>query len=152
MPEFDTCGNCGKEISADSDFCPHCGVLFEHTTGVACETHPDREATRTCVICYQLMCEECRAPSSDRYLCMEHREAELLDDWAKVFQSPNEAEAELVKGLLESFNFRSVILRNRIQEAQVVKVFVPLPDYSTAVEFLQSREVENNQEEGFSET
>ncbi len=51
--------HCGDEVTEDSDFCPHCGVLFAEAGDVFCDEHQQKPATGVCIICRKVFCEEC---------------------------------------------------------------------------------------------
>lgn len=152
-PEYVSCSSCNEEITVDSDFCPHCGVLFEAAGGEMCETHPANAAQGICIICQKLICEECGKEVWGRRFCLEHRNVEVQQDWAKAFQSTDINDSELVKSLLESNGFKvlvqnflaiggvwdgggdSSISRSNINKP--AKVFVPIPEYLRAEEVLK---------------
>jgi hypothetical protein len=162
--EYINCENCEGEITADSDFCPHCGVLLKGKGTLRCETHAQRIATGVCVICRKIVCIECSARVKGRTLCFDHKKIEIKQDWARVFQSSEIGDSELVKALLESEgfhiqvqNFNSIgfvwdgggdspISRSNISKP--AKVFVPLPEFLDAAEVIR----EWNSGKGISET
>ena len=153
MAEFIKCSHCGEEITEDSDFCPHCGVLFAEAGKVFCDLHPLEPGAGVCIICRKLCCEECGAVVRGRYFCSAHRKIKVEQDWAEVFRSTEIADAELVKSVLESAgqkvlvqNFNSMgfiwdgggdspISRSNINKP--AKVFVPIPEYLDAVQELE---------------
>ena len=150
MPEIIKCRHCGEEITDDSDFCPHCGVLFEQAGKVFCDLHTLEPGVGVCIICRKLCCEECGARVHGRFLCSAHRKVKVEQDWAEVFRSTEISNAELVKSVLESAghkvqvqNFNSIgfiwdgggdspISRSNINKP--AKVFVPIPEYLDAFE------------------
>lgn len=150
MNELTKCPQCSNEVTIDSDFCPHCGVLFSDAENVFCDEHPQQPATGVCIICRKVVCKECGIEVNGRNFCLEHQEVEVQQDWAEIFRSTEVAEAELVKSLLESAghkvqvqNFNSIgfvwdgggdspISRSNI--GKPAKVFVPIPEYLDAVE------------------
>jgi hypothetical protein len=149
MSEYIKCAYCGEEITDDSDFCPHCGVLFAEAGDVFCDLHQQKPATGICIICRKLCCKECGAKVHGRFFCSVHRKVKVEQDWAEVFRSTEIADAELVKSVLESTghkvqvqNFNSIgfvwdgggdspISRSNINKP--AKVFVPIPEYLNAV-------------------
>ena len=102
MAEFINCSHCGEEITEDSDFCPHCGTLFEEAGEVFCDLHPQDSGAGVCIICRKLSCEECGVQVRGRFFCSAHRKIKVEQDWAEVFRSTEISEAELVKSVLES--------------------------------------------------
>jgi hypothetical protein len=153
MSEYKNCHYCKNEVTEDSDFCPHCGVLFAEAGSVRCDLHPLEPGTGVCIICRKLCCEECGAKVRGRFFCSAHRKVKVEEDWAEVFRSTDIAEAELVKSVLESSgqkvlvqNFNSIgfvwdgggdssISRSNINKP--AKVFVPIPEYVNAVQFVE---------------
>ena len=145
-----TCPSCTEEITSDSDFCPHCGVLFQEAENVFCDEHQENPAQGVCIICQRLICHECSVLVAGRIFCQVHRKVKVQEDWAEVFRSTEVADAELIKSLLESTghkvlgqNFNSIgfvwdgggdspISRSNINKP--AKVFVPIPEYLQAME------------------
>ena len=152
--EYINCKNCDGEITADSDFCPHCGVLLHNMGTLRCETHAQRVSSGVCVICRKVVCIECSKVVNRRTLCFDHQKTEIQQDWARAFQSTEIGDSELVKAVLESEgfhiqvqNFNSVgfvwdgggdspISRSNISKP--AKVFVPLPEYLKAVAVIKN--------------
>jgi hypothetical protein len=150
MSELTNCHYCGDEVTVDSDFCPHCGVLFAEAGEVFCDEHLQESAIRVCIICRKVCCEDCGVKVGGRSFCLAHRKVGVQEDWAEVFRSTEVADAELVKSLLESTghkvlgqNFSSIgfvwdgggdspISRSNINKP--AKVFVPIPEYLQAME------------------
>lgn len=150
MSDLIKCSYCGEEITADSDFCPHCGVLFAEAGKVFCDLHLLEPCVGICIICHKLCCEACGAEVRGRFLCSAHRKVKVEQDWAEVFRSTEISDAELVKSILESAgqkvlvqNFNSIgfiwdgggdspISRSNINKP--AKIFVPIPEYLDAIE------------------
>jgi RNA polymerase subunit RPABC4/transcription elongation factor Spt4 len=148
--ELDTCYHCGGEVTNDSDFCPHCGVLFETGEEVFCDLHPQEQAVAVCVICRTVLCSDCCRVVAGRAFCVAHRGVQVQEDWAEVYRSTEITEAELVKAILESAgkkvlvqNFNSMgfvwdgggdssISRSNVNKP--AKVFVPIPEYLEALQ------------------
>ena len=152
-PRYDTCDNCKGEVTLDSDFCPHCGVIFSDVESAKCDTHPARSATGVCIICRKLVCDECGKVVHRRTFCLEHRGVEVQQDWARIFQSSDINEAGLVRSVLQSAGF-TVQVQNfnsigfvwdgggdsslsRSALSKPAKVLVPIPEYLRAVKTLQ---------------
>ena len=149
MSEYIKCFYCSEEITADSDFCPHCGALFAEAGKVFCDQHQQKSATCVCIICRKVCCEECGKEVRGRFFCSAHRKVKVEQDWAEVFRSTEISDAELVKSVLESAghkvlvqNFNSIgfiwdgggdspISRSNINKP--AKVFVPIPEYLESV-------------------
>lgn len=142
-----TCSNCQGELTADSDFCPHCGYLLTDAA-LFCELHETTEASGVCIICRRLVCEMCSEESERRVFCLDHLDVVVDGDWAEVFRSTDVNEAELAKSLLldakchvEVQNFGSIgyawdggadnpVSRSNLNNP--AKVFVPIDEYVAA--------------------
>jgi RNA polymerase subunit RPABC4/transcription elongation factor Spt4 len=153
MSEYVHCPACSEEITDDSDYCPHCGIIIQAAEDTLCEQHPLRPASGVCIICHKVMCTECSVMNLNRIFCPEHAEIEVQQDWALVYQSTEITNAELVKSVLESSghkvsvqNFNSIgfvwggggdssISRSNIN--MPAKVFVPIPEYSDAISTIE---------------
>jgi len=152
-PQYDRCGSCGEEVTSDSDFCPHCGVIFEAAGSVRCDAHPGRAAGGICIICRKLVCDECGVRGHGRTFCREHKGIEVQQDWARIFQSTDINDAELVRSVLQSAgytvqvqNFDSIGFvwggggdssLSRSALSKPAKIFVPIPEYLRAVKTVQ---------------
>jgi len=148
MPEYVPCSECGEEITPDSDFCPHCGVMYDGNETAQCEKHPDRNGTALCIICRRVLCEKCTCTSEGRRFCNEHESVRVEQDWAVVFESPDPAEAKLVKSFFDSVGQKSLVREftpyglawdggghgdfslHMINRAAAV--FIPIPDFLDA--------------------
>lgn len=148
MPRDERCPECGGDVDAESDFCPHCGVLKPSAGTPRCRVHPDEAAQHVCIMCHQLLCRQCRKSRAGRSFCDEHRKIEVVLDWANVFQSNDVTEAELLRSVLESEgltvqtqNFQSIgyiwdgggdspLSRSAVNRP--AKIFVPIPEYLVA--------------------
>ena len=153
MPEYINCSSCSEEITEDSDYCPHCGIIFRETENSVCEQHAPRQASGVCIICHKVMCFECSVKRQNKVFCSEHAEIEVQQDWALVYQSTEISESELIKSILESSghkvlgqNFNSIgfvwdgggdspVSRSNINKP--AKVFVPIPEYFEAISAIE---------------
>jgi hypothetical protein len=166
MNNYIKCSYCGEEITDDSDFCPHCGVLFTKAGQEFCDLHTLEPGAGVCIICRKLCCEECGTKVRGRFLCSAHRKVKVEQDWAEIFRSTEISDAELVKSILESAghkvlvqNFNSIgfiwdgggdspISRSNINKP--AKVYVPIPEFLDAVEEIiewKSSETDMNEAE-----
>jgi len=150
--EYDRCGNCNEEVTPDSDFCPHCGVLFDGQN-VVCDTHTQNPATGICIICRKLVCELCGKQVHQRTFCSDHKSVEVQQDWAKVFASSEVYDSNLVKSVLESSGFHVQIQNfgsigyvwegggdsplSRSALNKPAKVLVPIPEYLEAMKTIE---------------
>lgn len=146
--EYDKCGQCGEEVTPDSDFCPHCGALFAGSSDELCETHSGRMATGVCVICRKLVCDECGVLVRGRMHCVEHEGVEIQEDWATIFQSTDPIQCELVKTFLDGIGCKVLVQEytpfgvawgdgaeffNFVKTLGYrTKVFVPIPEFLRA--------------------
>ena len=152
-PEYVKCRECQEEITPDSDFCPHCGVLFSGAAGQMCDHHPLLPAIGICIICRKLLCEECGSFVRGRFRCADHRKVEVQQDWARIFQSTEINEAEMVRAFVGGEGYK-VLVQNfapigfvwdgggdsslsRSALSKPAKVFVPIPEYLKAREALE---------------
>lgn len=159
---FEHCGRCNEEVTPDSDFCPHCGKLFERAGILSCPIHPGERAVGVCIIDREPGCGRCLKAVAGKFLCAEHQDVEVRQDWAAAFESSDINEAELVKSVLESNgftvhvqNFNSIgfvwdgggdYSLSRSNIGKPAKVFVPIPEYLKAIEVIHewsSAESEN---------
>ncbi len=156
MQEFTTCENCEREVTIESDYCPHCGFLFESAARVLCEIHRESDAVGVCIICQQPLCELCGEISEGRLFCSQHRTVVVEDDWAEVVKSTDVNEAELAKAVLESANFHVQVRDfgsigytwdgggdsslSRSQLGKPARVFVPIPEFLEALQALHDWE------------
>lgn len=163
MPEYVSCTTCGEEVTSDSDFCPHCGTLFAGSGQTVCDTHADRRGTAVCIICHRLLCEECSGIRDGRRFCSDHTSVKVQQDWAKVFQSTEINEAELVRSVLENAefhvqvqNFNSIGFvwdgggdspQSRSNIGKPAKVFVPIPEFLKAQALLMDWESGKSEED-----
>jgi len=150
--EYEECENCFESVTAESEFCVHCGVLISEDD-FFCERHLESKAIAVCVICRRLMCESCAKKKGVKMLCEEHEKIEISEDWAVAFQSVDYYEANIVRGKLESAGI-TVNPRNNASIGFIadgfiegpigrsilkypVKVFVPLDQYLNAIEIVK---------------
>jgi hypothetical protein len=148
VTEYSKCPRCSGEVTLDSDFCPHCGILFERAKGAYCDTHQTSEASGVCIICRKVVCPQCSKKVRGRILCLDHTEIEVQQDWARVFQSTEINDAELIKSVLEKAQYRVLVQnfgsigyawdgggdspQSRSNLLRPAKVFVPIPEYLDA--------------------
>jgi RNA polymerase subunit RPABC4/transcription elongation factor Spt4 len=147
------CPKCTEEVTRDSDFCPHCGALYSGASGQMCDSHTGQLATGVCIICRELVCESCMSVVRGRTFCPDHRKVKVEQDWARIFQSTDINEGEMIRAFLESSGYK-VLLQNfapigfvwdgggdsaisRSNMSKPAKIFVPIPEYLKAKESLE---------------
>jgi hypothetical protein len=135
MDGLTTCGSCSNEVTPDSDFCPHCGVLFEQAPDTMCEIHPDREADGVCIICEKVLCDECCIVKHSRRFCAEHADVEVEGDGAVLcrFSEPDKIAA--VEGRLKEAGIEVYpVDQGTIFRQPYTILMVPIPEYLKARE------------------
>jgi len=100
------CHACQEEITEDSDFCPHCGMIFKKAGEVFCGRHETVRAAGVCIICRRLLCHRCAVRVHRRMFCDEHRHVKVQQDWAEVYRSTELNEAGMIKSVLEGAGFK----------------------------------------------
>ncbi len=158
MSAYLQCSHCEGDVTPDSDFCPHCGIMFERADEVACDNHPDRKSVGVCIICHALLCTECAVVVEQRVFCHDHQGVPVQQDWAVIFSSTEVEESELRRAVLEAGgykvqvqNFQSVgyawggggdspISRSNLGRPALV--LVPIPEFLEAVRTLEAWESE----------
>jgi RNA polymerase subunit RPABC4/transcription elongation factor Spt4 len=154
--QYDQCSHCGGDVTGDSDFCPHCGVLFAESKEVFCDTDTGERAVGICIMCRKLVCGKCSKVVHGRRFCSDHKKIEVQQDWAKVYQSTEINDAELMKSVLEDAKFRVLVQnfnsigyswdgggdspQSRSNLSKPAKVFVPIPEYFEALKSIQEWE------------
>jgi RNA polymerase subunit RPABC4/transcription elongation factor Spt4 len=151
--QYRDCPKCTEEVTRDSDFCPHCGVLFSGARGQMCDSHTDQLATGVCIICTKLVCGSCISVVRGRTFCSNHRKVIVEQDWVRIFQSTDINESEMIRAFLESSGYK-VLVRDfapvgyvwdgggdsavsRSNMGKPAKIFVPIPEYLKAKESLE---------------
>lgn len=163
MTQYRKCSHCGGEVTGDSDFCPHCGILFPAAQQALCETHQTVRATGVCIICRKLVCATCSRTVRARTHCLDHRDVEVQQDWARVFESTEINDSELIKSVLEKAQFHVLVQnfgsigyawdgggdspQSRSNLFRPAKVFVPIPEYLEALHTVQEWQASASSEE-----
>ena len=153
------CPSCKNEITPDSDFCPHCGIIFDDASELAyCEVHMGVHEGGVCIICRKLLCRECAVNVSSRLFCMDHADLEVQQDYVNVFESSDPSEVTLVFSILEQAGIQALsqnvprAIPNpllvddnffRTSLGQLAKIFVPIPLYAPACKVLEEWEEGN---------
>ncbi|MEX0602187.1 MAG: hypothetical protein WD295_02525 [Bacteroidota bacterium] len=125
-------------------------MLFAEARSLACDRHPSDTPVGVCIICRNLVCARCGKKKRGRIFCPDHHSVEVMYDWAKVFQSSDINDAELVRAVLAEGGFRVQVQNfgslgyvwegggdspfTRSALGRQARVFVPIPDYEEARE------------------
>jgi RNA polymerase subunit RPABC4/transcription elongation factor Spt4 len=151
--QYVNCPECAEEITRDSDFCPHCGVLFPGAGKQMCDLHNEQIAIGVCIICRKLVCDSCLKVIRRRAFCPDHRKVIVEQDWARIFQSTDITESEMIRAFLQSAGYK-VLVRDfepvgyvwdgggdssvsRSNMSKPAKIYVPIPEYMKAKESLE---------------
>ena len=162
MTQYGKCSHCGGDVTLDSDFCPHCGILFPASEHVLCETHQTVQASGVCIICRKLVCPRCSKVVHGRTLCTDHSGVEVQQDWARVFQSTEINDSELIKSVLEKAQYHVLVQnfgsigyawdgggdspQSRSNLSRPAKVFVPIPEFLEASRTVREWQSSNSDE------
>ncbi len=102
VEEDSTCPDCGAEVSAQGQFCLHCGSLKNINFVTPCQNHRDRASIGACVLCQKELCKDCTSERNRRIRCEEHLDVEIVEEWAEVFHSNDSMEVSFVREVLDS--------------------------------------------------
>jgi hypothetical protein len=140
--EESKCPNCEETIGADLEACPACGYLMVDAN---CETHTNREAEGSCVVCGMVVCEECNKPVGRHFVCAEHASIPLISGWAEAYAAVDEVEGELIRDNLEAEGIEARLLSQKdhifsveVGELSQVRVLVPAFEYLDAIDVLDA--------------
>jgi len=104
-------------------------------------------------VCGRAVCAACDA--GDRYvsLCTRHGDVNIVQGWAEVARTFDEAEAELAAGLLRAAGLDGHVLSQKdhahmlsMAGMAVVRVLVPAGQHETALEVLSPADREDGAE------
>lgn len=140
MPETEaSCERCNADVTADSEFCPHCGILFEGASDVRCEVDGQNAAAGVCVLCQTLVCRSCGTEVAGRFRCHSHAAVEVAMDFANVYESKVLANVDLVRAVLAQAGFVVIdqYLDPKPGVAAPLKLFVPIPQYCEAASLVE---------------
>lgn len=159
VEEENSCHHCGEGVSAQDQFCLHCGYLKNVNFVAPCQNHRDRPSIGVCVLCRKELCKDCAGERNDRLRCAGHYEVEIREEWAAVFGSADSVELTFAREILESEGIPSHpyevggshLVVPLVMEAAiptwngdggvVVNVFVPMMDFTRAVEVLRDHKL-----------
>lgn len=93
------CPGCEQTLEPGAQGCPDCGLSWD--PALRCRLHTDRPADARCAVCREPVCPECRKRRNFRYLCLDHRDVEVIHGNVDVKKVDNAMEAQLIQALLE---------------------------------------------------
>ena len=152
------CENCDEPITAETTYCPHCGVLLgwsaEGDRRIACDTHRENDAVGRCVICKKIVCEECAVRKRGKYFCSNDKHVDMAFDWVTVYTTGTEYEADMIAANLESSGIPArVYVQNdqmfvaTIGDLAVTKFMVPTEVADEAKNYIASIPAQNSEED-----
>lgn len=144
-PRF--CEYCDSQIDGEAEYCIHCGIVFEkeeETTTIECEIHAGVRAVGVCIVCGKPVCCECARYKKGKVFCDNDEHVKIYQNWAVVYSSSAEYEAEMVKANLELSGVKALVLSQvdhtyfiPMSRLAVVNVMVPKDQLSKAREVLK---------------
>jgi hypothetical protein len=150
------CFNCEELLLVKSNFCPHCGMLqvdlLEDDEEIMCDKHSNIEAIGICVVCSKPICGDCAIERDNRLFCDNDEHIKIFEDWAVVFTTSTEYEAEMIKANLEGGKIPCMIFSQRdhayfmtIGDMAVVNVMVPKKRLTEAEAYLKKMDLFNDE-------
>lgn len=135
------CTRCGAEyVSADA--CPACGLL---QASVPCAEHPDRPAHSRCVLCGRPVCAVGRDEDRVPAVCADHERIPIIENWAQVYSTTTEMEAQLLAENLRAEGIDSQIYSQNdhifpvdLGELSIVRLLVPVWEFAPALDIIRS--------------
>ncbi len=144
-PRF--CDNCDEQIDVDAEYCIHCGIIFEKDPGgplIECERHPRVPAVGVCIVCGKPVCGDCAKSKKGKVFCDNDEHVKIHQDWAVVFSTAAEYEAEMVKANLEIGGVKALVFSQvdhayfiPMSRLAVVNVMVPKEKLAKAKDILR---------------
>jgi hypothetical protein len=139
-PETVECARCGESY-AGGDSCPFCGTLHLE---VPCDEHTAAAAAGRCVLCGRAVCTECVAGDRSVTLCREHEKVVLIEQWAQVYSTTSELEAQLLRENLRAdgmdaqvYSQKDMMFNVDLGELSIVRLLVPVWEYEQALRTIQ---------------
>jgi hypothetical protein len=137
MNGLTTCGNCGDNVTVDSDYCPHCGILFDQAPPTACENHYDTQADGVCIICGKVLCDECLVKRNKRSFCADHCGVEVEGDGAVLCRCADPTQRTAIESRLKEESIDVFpVEQGTIFRRPYTVLMVPIPDYLRAAGIL----------------
>jgi len=141
------CDNCDEQIEADSQYCPHCGIVFENDEAevlIHCENHPAVAAVGVCIICGKPVCRDCAISKKGRVFCDNDKHVKIHERWAVLCSTSAEYEAEMVRANLELAGIKALVFSQvdhayfiPMSRLAIVNVMVPKEKLGKAREVLR---------------
>lgn len=136
------CSRCGEEFQG-GDSCPFCGTLAQQRQ---CEEHPAAQAVGRCVLCGRAVCKACAADDRHAILCPAHEKAVLIEQWAQVYSTTSELEAQLLRENLRAdgmdaqvYSQKDMMFNVDLGELSIVRLLVPVWEYEQALRIIHER-------------
>ena len=134
-----SCPRCGAEYTG-GDACPSCGFLREP---VPCDDDPARTAASRCVLCGRAVCGEAAGLPA---LCDAHAHVPIIEDWAQVYTTNDELEAELIVRNLQAEEIDAQVYSQKdeyafpvdLGELSIVRVMVPVWEFADALDVVEA--------------
>lgn len=162
LGELLLCEFCSERVEEAAKFCPHCGMLqgnlLSEDEEIECENHPQIEAIGMCVVCGKPVCGDCAVKRQGKILCENDEHIKIAQNWAVVYTTGTEYEAQMVRANLENAGFPCVVFSQRdhayfltVGDMAVVNVMVPKNRLFEAQEFLRRMDLFAEGEDDFSD-
>lgn len=104
-----------------------------------CAEHPEALTTMACAVCGRTVCAACDVGNRHASRCPEHASVRLVQGWAEVLRTVDDAEAELLTGRLRAVGLDAHVLSQKdhvhvlsVGGLAVVRVLVPAWQWSQA--------------------
>ena len=146
------CEFCSEQLEAEMKFCPHCGMLqgifAEEGEEIECENHPGMEAVGMCVVCGKAVCGDCAVKRQGRIFCENDEHVKISQNWAVVYMTSTEYEAQMVRANLEQGGIPCIVFSQRdhvyfltLGDLAVVNVMVPKRRLFEAKDYLRKMDL-----------
>ena len=150
--ELRMCEFCSDRLEGDAKFCRHCGMVQAQLLGddeeIECENHPKMEAVGMCIVCGKPVCGDCAVKRQGKIFCESDEHITVAQNWAMVYSTNTEYEAQMVRANLESGGIRCMVFSQRdhvyfltMGDLAVVNVMVPKHQLFEAKEFLRKMDL-----------
>jgi DNA-directed RNA polymerase subunit RPC12/RpoP len=103
-----TCPKCNNKLEENDVYCFECGKIF--LMNIQCLNHLTTAAQGICVICGKPVCKKCVTEIQGRFLCEEDNDYEIVENYAKIFDTDDPGELEFIKNRLKKAEIEFIIL------------------------------------------